>query len=273
MKYVKILSLAAIASLAFACGKTDYPAFEYGPKDTESKTEVYFTESCNTEEIDAAVSTVEITVGRKTTTGALTVPIVVLQDAGGTIKVDENAVFADGAATTTISADISEAAIAEDCVLEIAIPSDYYYLYKDYGVNGASISYRLNFQRIAWSKVATGSLKLWLFGAVVPNVDLMKCESVPGRYRIIEPIEEGYNLEFFLEGDPKKDDDGNTYTPFKLPKQETGNVEPTYGMISVEASDPSKNCLYEDGYFYMLSKYTVAAGSFGTGYDEFTPAS
>ena len=58
----RIILLAATALLAFACGKTEYPEYEWGPQDdtTVVKTEVFFNTTTDILELDPTVDTVVV---------------------------------------------------------------------------------------------------------------------------------------------------------------------------------------------------------------------
>lgn len=131
MKYKSIILFAAAALFAIACGKQDYPAYEWGEQDdtTVVKTEVFFPKTAEVLELDPSVDTVTVTLGRTVNTEALSVPLVV-KNPSSAIIVPATAEFEAGAATTTIDIDISGMEIEVTYEVSISIPQDYVYLYK-----------------------------------------------------------------------------------------------------------------------------------------------
>ena len=86
-------------------------------------------------------------------------------------------------------------------------------------------------------------------------------------YRIVDCYIEGYNISFSV------DNENNVfYSP-----QQTGYVDPDYGMVSLEmpdADEPDSYYMgepYRDGNtIYLLGRFTVEAGSYGHWYEVLT---
>ena len=150
----KILLLAVTALLAFACGKTDYPEYEWGPQDdtTAVKTEVFFVNTKDILEIDPAVDSVIVTLGRTINTEALSVPLTV-KDPAGIFDVPSTAEFEAGAATTTIKIGLSKMELEKNYELSISIPDDFFYAYKKTsGAFSAQTNYHLNVLKQLWDE-------------------------------------------------------------------------------------------------------------------------
>ena len=153
----KILLLAAAALLAFACGKTEYPEYEWGPQDdtTVVKTEVFFTTTTDVLELDPSVDTVVVELGRTITTEALSVPLIV-KDPSGVLGVPSSAEFAAGEATTTIDIILSKMELEKAYELSISIPDEYYYTYKKTsGAVSAKTNYHLRALKQQWNDAGT----------------------------------------------------------------------------------------------------------------------
>lgn len=150
----KILLLAATALLAFACGKTDYPEYEWGPQDdtTVVKTEVFFVNTKDILELDPAVDSVIVQLGRTVNTEALSVPLIV-KDPAGIFDVPSTAEFEAGAATTTIQIGLSKMELEKNYELSISIPNDYMYTYKKTSsAASAKTNYHMNVLKQLWDE-------------------------------------------------------------------------------------------------------------------------
>lgn len=130
----KILLLAATALLAFACGKTDYPEYEWGPQDDTTKVEVSFVNSTDNLELDPAINSLTVELTRSITTDALSVPLNIT-DTSGMFVIPATADFVAGAANTTITIDISKMELETKYEVNISIPSEYCIVYKTTGTN------------------------------------------------------------------------------------------------------------------------------------------
>lgn len=193
MKYIKILLLAAVASLAFACGKTDYPAFEYGPQDdTTGKVEVYFPKTYTYVELDPTAETYEIAIARTDATEALSVPISVI-DTSGIFTVPETAEFAAGELTSTISVGIASLELEQVYSVQISFAtSDNYYLYKASSAESTKISFTLEALKQKWNDAGTCTFVDYTFGedgnpgGMAADVPIQNHEGTSD-YRIVAP--------------------------------------------------------------------------------------
>ena len=188
----KILLLAATALLAFACGKTEYPEYEWGPQDdtTVVKTEVFFTNTTDILELDPTVDTVVVELGRTITTEALSVPLTV-EDPSGVLIVPSTADFAAGEATTTIAVDISKMELEKTYELSISIPNDYVYTYKKTSAAiSAMTNYHLSALKQKWNDAGTCTFYdfQWTSEAYdyAENVPIQNHEGTDD-YRIVAP--------------------------------------------------------------------------------------
>lgn len=154
MKIKNIFLFAVAAFLSFACGKQEYPAYEWGPQDdtTVVKTEVFFVKTTDNLELEPVVDSVIVTLGRTVTTEALSVPLTI-KDPAGVFTVPATAEFAAGEATTTIQVDLSKMKLEVSYELSISIPSDFVYTYKKTsGTNSAKTVYHLTALKQQWDE-------------------------------------------------------------------------------------------------------------------------
>ncbi len=205
MKTVKILSFVAIASLALACNKQNYPAFEYGPKDADSKTEVYFPVTAVAEELEPDANEYVINVVRSESTDALSVPVSVY-DPAGVFGVPATIEFAAGEAATTLVVDITKMELETDYEFTISLPTDYYYLYKTDAPNSTKNSFHFAGLKQKWNDAGDCVFYDWTwFDDVVTAEGKVAIQNHEGTddYRIVKPyatiIETDGNIVFTLK--------------------------------------------------------------------------
>ena len=228
MKYIKILLLAAAASLAFACGKQDYPAFEFGPQDdTTGKVEVYFPITSANLEIEPTDSSIVIPLARTETTGALSVPLVV-GNPTGLFVVPATAEFEDGAATTTIEIGLLKLEMEIPYVLSITVGGDYRYMYKQSSAEAKNCSFHFEVLKQKWDDVGTATfydLDFWGDGITSKDGLLIQNHSGTADYRIVSPYSTLFPDDF--DGDTPhllfvvgKDEDGYNVVDFPDAEQD-----------------------------------------------------
>ena len=187
MKFVKILSIAALATLAFACNKQDYPEYTKGPEDTANKAEVFFVATSASEELEPTAETYEIAVGRASASGALSVPVKAF-DPSGVFDVPANIEFADGADKTTLVVGITKMELETPYELTLSIPADNYYFYKD-SENSVKNTFHLSALKQKWNDAGTCTFYDGTFFDPVASVENVKIQNHEGTddYRIIAP--------------------------------------------------------------------------------------
>lgn len=122
-----------------------------------------------------------------------------------------------------------------------------------YGVKTATFTITRDF---VWEYLGDGIYTCWLFGQAWAQ-PVYRGEGTQ-LYKLKDCIAEGYDITFELT-----DDGQHLLKPIE--KQETGYVDPSYGMVSVEGAAAD---IQRDGnLIYLPMKYTVSAGSFGAKYD------
>lgn len=216
MKYIKILSFVALAALAAACNKQEYPAFEFGPEDAMSgKTVVYFVECSANEELEPTDETYTIAVARTSTSGALSVPVEVYNPSE-VFTVPATIEFANGAETTTLTIDITKMELETPYELTISIPNDYYYSYKADSPESTKNTFHLEALKQKWNDAGTCTFYdgTWFDDLVaVENIKIQNHEGT-NDYRIINPYNtlspEDFgtgNIVFSIQKNEKKSDE------------------------------------------------------------------
>ena len=187
MKYAKIFSLIALASLLFSCGK-EYPAFEYGPEDAKDKAVVYFPNTSAEEELDPVAETYELTIARADATSALSVPLTVF-DPAGVFTVPATAEFAAGEETATVVIDVTKMELETPYELTISVPSDNYYFYDAESEESAKNTFHLSALKQKWIDAGTCTFFDWTFFDEVTSVDNIKIQQHEGTndFRLVAP--------------------------------------------------------------------------------------
>ena len=122
-----------------------------------------------------------------------------------------------------------------------------------YGVKSATFTITRDF---VWEYLGTGVYQCWLFGETWEQ-DVYRGEGTQ-MYKLTDCIAKGYDIIFELTEDGQ-----HLLKP--IAKQETGYIDTSYGMVSVEGAADD---IQRDGNVIALPmKYTVSAGSFGAKYD------
>lgn len=155
-KYIKIAIFGVLSWALGACSDS----VERDPSPTVSPdcVGVYFSES-NTYnyELDPAITSITLTVGRDKSDVAVTVPVKVISNSDNIFVVPESVSFAAGEAETTLEVTFPNAEIGTEYSFELTFDSEYINPYK-----GASLS-RTVMQLIKWESVGTG---VWVDGTI-----------------------------------------------------------------------------------------------------------
>ena len=209
MKYTKIWLFAAAAFLAFACGKTDYPAYEYGPQDdTTGKVEAFFPITYHKLEIDPTVDEYTIVVARTETTGALSVPVE-SHDPAGVFDVPSKVEFSDGEATANLVIGLSRMEIETNYTLKITIAVDNVYYYKASSTASTKGVFHLDALKQQWDDAGTCTFYDGTWFSNLVSVENIPIQNHAGTndYRIVAPyaqIDEDFepaNIIFQFEYD------------------------------------------------------------------------
>ena len=148
-KYVKIAIFGVLSWALGACSDS----VERDPSPTVSPDCVgaYFSET-NTYnyELDPAITSITLTVGRDKSDAAVTVPVKVLSNSDNIFVIPESVSFAAGESETTLDVTFPNAEIGTEYSFEITFDSEYINPYK-----GTSLS-RTVMQRIKWESIGMG---------------------------------------------------------------------------------------------------------------------
>ena len=222
-----------------------------GPKfEGDLNRAVAFVEHSIAGEIDPENTVIPVECYRISAEGDQTVNVICESEFDG-ISVDPSVTFKDGEYEAVMYVKVTDIDKLDDMkkysvVLRFAnnetLPTDYY---------GTTVKIQ-----IKPSPFGTADYNPWLFTGSW-DVDVLKAKS--GNYfRLLEPIEEGYNFEFTLNDDASELD---------IEVQETGFEYGNYGMVywvptGAFEYTPSTHSLM------IAMDYEVSAGSFGSGVDE-----
>ena len=262
-KYFLMAGLAVMSFLATSCSDKD----EYTPgKQAGSNNVVFINETNQTLSLTATEFTVELQ--RANTSGDLTVPLEILE-CSSTLTCPASVTFASGSATATITVGVSADAVPYDVyTLRARIPEEYT---NPYAVQEGSPQINLTVMKEDYKPFATADFTSWFFEDTW-EIDIEYSEYLD-MYRIQDLYMPGYSYYYKLG---EKTGDGTISMTMcnsdgtKLSSQACGYVHKTYGMVSTQwlsgnftGYDPT-----EDAYFIPF-KWTVSAGSFGSGYESF----
>lgn len=105
-----------------------------------------------------------------------------------------------------------------------------------------------------WEYLGVGVYSSWLLGSWEQPIYRGEGTQL---YKLPDCIAEGYDLQFELTADGQ-------HLANPMSPTETGYVHPSYGMIYIQTDGDIQR---EDNVIYLMTKYTVSAGSFGSKYD------
>ena len=148
-KYIKFAVLGVLSWALGAC--SDDLERDPSPAVSPDCVGVYFSES-NTYnyELDPAITSLTLTVGRDKTDGAVTVPVKVINNSNNVFVIPESVSFAAGEAETTMVVTFPNAEMGVEYSFELTFDSDYVNPYK-----GASLA-KTSIQRIKWESIGMG---------------------------------------------------------------------------------------------------------------------
>ena len=261
MKINKIFLLAtmALVSMGFAsCSSDD----DYAPGKPAGSNNVYFTNQTALA-LDLSATSFTITLGRADAGSALSVPLKQVQ-VDPVFTVPATAEFAAGATEAEVTIQMSnDAQPFTDYQLRLAIPEEYtspyiqqddvpelnIFVHKEDYKDWAAVEYYDDFwMEDSWEDVLQYSATLDL-------------------YRIAPWVAGNYLYFKIVEGESIAvcDNTGKTYTGANV----TGLVHSTYGAVSAswDTSGGFSGYVADEDTYYILFKWTVSAGSFGSYYN------
>lgn len=261
MKINKVFLLAAMAITGFAftsCSDDD----DFEPGKQAGSYNVYFVDEAN-KALDLSATSFTITVGRSDASGALSVPLKQVQ-VSSMFTVPATAEFAAGQKETEVTIGISsEAEPFTDYQLRLAIPEEYTspYVQQDYVPELNIAVYKEDYKDYAnvyyyddfWYEEGWD--------------DVIQYSQTLDLYRIAPWVEGVWTYFKIKEGESITvcNSEGKTYTGATF----TGLVSSTYGNVycSWDTSSGFSGYVADEDTYYILYKWTVAAGSFGSYYN------
>lgn len=251
MKKNILTSFVALAALSFAF--TSCNQDNIGPKfEGDLNNSAAFTEAEIAGEVDPENLDITVPVYRISAKGAATIKVVCESNIDG-IEVDPSVSFEDGEYESAMNVKVTDINKLNDMKkyrVTLRFPNENALPSSGYGCTVAV--------QIKPSYFGIANYDPWLFTGSW-DVEVLKAKS--GNYfRLVDAIEEGYNLDFTLNGDA---------TEIDVEDQPTGYVHPSYGMVWWV---PLGTCEYfrENHVLGIDSEYQVSAGSFGNGVDMIT---
>lgn len=251
--FYKIMTLAAVASLALvSCAKKELP-YEVGTPDLAGCYGVYFPtqEASGNHELDPAEPTeITFSVSRNVTNGSITVPVVLNSETPSVFSVG-TLEFADGQSESTVTVSFPNAEMGTPYSFSLAIEDPQYASIYGEGATGISSS----FTRVKWNNLGTGKWREDFFSGVlgsyvspanpVWDITVYERDDKPGLFRLYGVYNESNVISWLADGF----------------KQYYGGVDNDL-VIVLDASNPNKVwfpyiCIgwqfYSNGPFYFGS--------------------
>lgn len=249
-KFFSIFAVAAVACLTLVACEEQFDDYTPAEPETGECYGVYFPATETTFELDPADPT-ELTfpVARTNTNGAITVPVTV--KLGGEVFTADPIVFGAGEAESTLTVKFPNSQVGVSYNVDIAIEDPTYA--STYSTN--STGKYFNVTRVKWNMLGTGvfTYNFW-WGGEDPTQTLEQRDGT-NLYRM-KNWGGGVTLFFeMVDGKPV------------ISRQQIGYVHPSYGDVYVQTTDGAYDPSTKT--YYFLTKYTVAAGSFGGDVETF----
>jgi len=258
MKTIKnifnVLLTCAVVTAFWSCeDEVEYTPAEQSPV---AATQVYFMDNEGSGLIVAKDATeINVRVGRADGNGALSVPLIISNPNNDVFtSVPATAEFAAGETETNVTIQLSEAMqYFTSYYLKLQIPAEYVNPYIEQENHPEIV---LNVSKEDYAPYAVGQYYSWWYDETYEMV--LEYSEYLGRYRFSDLWADGYDVEFTFDG---------TTIKMLTSKMQSGYVHATYGMVSAEYQASAFRA--ESNTFLFQYKWTVSAGSFGTGVDQF----
>lgn len=257
MKFDKLYIVLLLAMTTLFVGCSDWEdTVEPSPTVPEGNPAIRF-DANNSSDIllDPAITTeFTLTVKRNNESDALEVPVIVVTNTENSFAVPEKVSFAAGSATASLTIVMTDDA-PKGKALPITLKFD------DAQTNPYLPEYSAYYGSVYisdWETAETGTYTSWWTETSWTH-DL-EYSPANEQYRFRDLLAEGYHFVFEWDG-------ANEITPIPE-KVESGYVHSTYGMVSAT----TEAATYDEATktFTFTRKWTVDAGSFGSGDDTYT---
>lgn len=257
--YGILMSFLAIATITSCSEEVEYtPA---SPAAVETS-EYYFTSGTETAiTIGTDDKTIVAEINRANTEGEATIDLIVANPNEKLFTIPTSVKFADGEATAEVVIEVSDdLEFFKDYQFSLQIAEKYT---NPYIAENNNPKLHFTVQRDDYTPFAIGMYNSWFWEeeweAVLqysPSLDLYRFKGCWG-----------YGYDVTLKLDPETLEFEMTADAFA-----SGYVHPSYGMVTAEVYNKGAANYFdpETETFFFAYKWTVSAGSFGTGYDSFT---
>lgn len=250
-----VLLTCFVATALWSCDdEVEYTPAEQSPV---AETQVYFLDNESSELILTKDATSFIVrVGRTNSGSAQSIPLTVTNPNDSVFtSVPATAEFAAGETETEVTIQLGEKMqYFKGYYLKLAVPAEYVNPYIEQENHPELI---LNVSKEDYVPYAVGEYYSWWHDATYEQV--MEYSEYLNRYRFANLWADGYDVEFTW--------DGTTITCLNTTVQ-SGYVDSYYGMVS--ATIQATKYYPEYNVFLFQYKWTVSAGSFGSGVDQYT---
>lgn len=257
MKFNKLNIAVLFLMTAFFAGCDDFnDKVEPSPVVPDGSPAVIFTsENASHFELEPSVS-LEFTlmVSRDNEAASLEVPITAVINTENSFVVPSSVTFDAGSKTASLTIKMADGApMGIDLPLAIKMDESLANPYKtEYSTYYGSVLIP------DWETYATGIYSSWWFE--VSYAQVLEYSPVLDQYRFADLMADGYDFIFTWDG-------ASDIAPVPA-KVESGDVHPTYGMVSATTNAATYDAASKT--FTFTRKWTVDAGSFGEGDDTYT---
>lgn len=249
-RFFRIFAVAALACVTFVACEKEFDDYTPGEPEVTGCYDVYFPTKGAALELDPSEPTeLIIPIARTNASGAITVPITV--NGNNDIFTVEPVKFEANQKETTFKVKFDKAEVGTTYRLELTI-DDLQYA-STYGTKVTG--YSCNITRVLWNVIGTGTYiyNFWWAG-YQPGMVLEQRDGTE-LYRL-QDWGGGVTLFFeMIDGVPT------------IARQKIGDVHPSYGDVYIQSTDGEY--VEEEKTYYFMTKYTVAAGSFGGDVEAF----
>ena len=246
----RIFAVAALACATFVACDTEFDDYTPGDPEVEGCYDVYFPTKGTALEFSPDDPTeIVIPIARTNAANAITVPITI--NSGKDVFEIEPVKFEAKQKESTVVVKFPKAELGKTYRLDITI-NDLQYA-STYGTKVTG--YSCDITRVKWNVIGTGTYvyNFWWAGAQ-PGMTLEQRDGT-NQYRL-QDWGGGVTLFFeMIDGVPT------------IAKQKIGDVHPSYGDVYIQSTDGKY--VEEEKTYYFMTKYTVAAGSFGGDVEKF----
>lgn len=251
MKSLRYILIASVALFALAACAQEEDPYKPGDPTNSNGHNVYFSaENPGSLVLGLADNSFTVKIERENANGAISVPLKAYS-ASNVFAVPSSVDFAAGETSKEITVQFNGAEPFVNYSLQISVPQEFTYQYKDQNVYPA---YAVSVLQEDFKVIHTGTYFEDFWTGNTWSQDLEYSE-LSDTYRFSNLWDIGYGFTFKWDGQSEEVvvNNGNKF--------ESGIVSDTYGMISAE----DQGSYYDDGEnaIHFVFKWTVSAGSFG----------